>query len=502
ITNLQNPNGTGIGYYAFIPPTLLPNSSPIWLGDPTPLLCINDTSTFVNSATDPDGDQLIFSFDTPYNSFAGGGGIINPPNALTNTVPTVNYLPTYSVTQPFGPGGYAFINGATGLTEYMPLVQGNYVVAVVVKEYRNGNLIGITRRDLQLQAVVCPANDAPQAINGQGTSYSVQAGDQLCFNMNFQDPNSDSLFVSSSGTIFDINLFNPPAVISTPDSGNVSVSSNFCWDTDCSQAQDQPYLFSVSVTDNGCPPRTLDVIYQVTVLGFAGPTAITGPAQVCTLTNGSAYSTTQINGATYTWTVSGGTIASGQNTNSITVNWGSPGPGTVEVFATNAQGCSSTPITTPVNVVALPSANAGADITICQGGSTPIGGSPTGPSGSSFTWSPATGLSATNAANPTATPTTSQQYIVQVNNSGCVSRDTVMVTVNNPQVNAGSDEVYCIGASAQLGATGSGTFNWSPATDLSDPNIANPIANPTTTTTYYVTLTDGANCTDMDSIRV
>lgn len=502
ITNLFNPNNTGIGYYAFIPPPLLPNSSPIWLGDPTPLLCINDTSTFVNSATDPDGDQLIFSFETPYNSVDNGGGIINPPNVLPNTVPVVNYVPTYSVTQPFGPGGYAFINGATGLTQYQPTVQGNYVVAVEVKEYRNGVLIGRTRRDLQLQAVVCPPNDAPQALSGQGTSYTVQAGDQVCFDLDFQDPNADSLLLTASGTIFDGNLFSPPATITAPVTGNVSVGSTFCWDTDCSQAQDQPYLFSVSVSDNGCPPRTLDVIYQVTVVGFAGPTAITGPAQVCTGQSGSAYSTAAIAGAAFTWSVTGGSIASGQNTNSITVDWGAAGPGTVQVFATNVQGCASTPVSIPVNVVALPTANAGSDIAICLGASTPLGGTPTGPGGSSYAWTPANTLNTATLANPTATPAITTQYIVQVTNSGCVSRDTVTVTVNDPQVTAGPDTAFCIGGSTQLNAAGTGQFSWSPSAGLSATDIADPIATPTSSTTYVVTLTDGIGCAATDSTTI
>jgi gliding motility-associated-like protein len=503
ISNLLNPNNTGIGYYAFIPPPLLENSSPIWLGIPTPLLCINDTSTFVNSATDPDGDQLIFSFEVPYNSVDGGGGIIPPPNELPNNVPVVTYVPTFSVAQPFGPGGYSFINGATGLTAYMPTVQGNYVVAVEVKEYRNGVLIGRTRRDLQLQAVVCPPNDAPEALTGQGNTYSVQAGDQLCFDLDFQDPNADSLVLAASGTIFDGTLFNPPATIDAPVSGNGAVGSTFCWDTDCAQAQDQPYLFSVSVTDNGCPPRTLDVVYQVTVVGFVGPTAINGPAQVCSGTTGSTYSTTSINGATYTWTVNGGTIASGQNTNSINVDWGTPTAGSVQVFATNTQGCSSTPINLPVNVVALPNADAGADIAICPGASTPIGGSPTGPGGSSYVWSPSNGLDNTGIANPNATPAGTTQYVVQVSNSGCVNQDTLLVTVNAPQVSASDDAEFCFGGSAQLSASGNGgTFSWSPATGLSATDIADPIADPTTTTTYAVTLTDGIGCTVTDSVAV
>lgn len=503
ISNLLNPNGTGIGYYAFIPPPLLVNSSPVWLGIPTPLLCINDTSTFVNSATDPDGDQLIFSFEVPYNSEDGGGGIIPPPNTLSNDIPLVNYVPNFGVTQPFGPGGYAFINGATGLTAYMPTVQGNYVVAVEVKEYRNGVLIGRTRRDLQLQAVVCPPNDAPETVGVQPTSYTVQAGDQLCFGISFEDPNADSLLLTASGTIFDGNAFNPPATIIAPVNGDVSVSSTFCWDTACDQAQDQPYLFSVSVSDNGCPPRTLDVIYQVTVLGFTGPTAINGPAQVCMGALGSTYSTTSIPGADYSWSVSGGVITGGDGTSSITVDWGPAGPGTVQVFATNTLGCPSAPISIPVNIAALPVTNAGADLSICPGAGIPIGGAPTGPPGSTYAWTPNVNLSATNVANPLASPGSTQQYVVEVSNSGCVNSDTVIVTVNQPQVDAGNGAVFCAGGGAQLNATSSGgTYAWSPSSGLSATDIADPFAAPLETTTYLVTLTDPIGCTATDSVTV
>ena len=162
IDNLFDPNQTGIGYYAFIPPTLVNNSSPVWIGIPTPFLCITDTTTFINSASDPDGDQLIFSFETPYNSVTNQGGIQPPPGQLPWPIPEVTWNPGFSTAQPFGTGGYSFINGATGLTSYLPPIQGNYVVAVEVKEFRNGQLIGVTRRDLQLQAIPCPRPPRPK----------------------------------------------------------------------------------------------------------------------------------------------------------------------------------------------------------------------------------------------------------------------------------------------------------------------------------------------------
>lgn len=502
ILNLNDPDNTGIGFYAFIPPPLVHNSSPIWLGSSTPMLCISDTSTFINSATDPDGDQLIFSFVTPYNSVGAGGGIIQPPLALPTTIPPVNYLPGFGVAQPFGTGSYAFINGATGLTRYLPPQQGNYAVAVEVKEYRNGTLIGRTRRDLQLQAMVCPPNDAPVAAAAQPLSYTVQAGDNVCFPLSFQDPNGDSLHLTASGTIFDGTLYDPPATITAPINGVGSVAATFCWNTDCAQVQSQPYLFSVSVSDNGCPPRTVDAVYQVNVLGFTGPTAINGPSQVCPGQAAVSYSTAAIDNITYAWTVSGGTILSGQGSNSITVQWGTSGPGAISVNATNAQGCPSPLISLPVTVVPQPVASAGADLAVCPGTTVTLGGTPTGAPGSSFAWLPATGLSNASAANPTTIPAASTDYIVQVTTSGCTTSDTMRVTVSQPHVNAGTDVGICTGTSAQLNATGPGSIHWSPGTGLSSTTIADPTATPTTTTTYTATLTDSVGCVAMDSITV
>jgi gliding motility-associated-like protein len=502
ITNLNNPNGTGIGYYAFIPPPLVNNSSPIFLGLPTPFLCISDTATFLNTAVDPDGDLLIFSFEVPYNSQNFGGGIIPPPPVLGWPIADVTYNPGFSLTQPFGAGGYSFINGATGLTQYQPPLQGNYVVAVEVKEYRNGIQIGRIRRDLQLQAIVCPPNATPQASTPIQASYTVQAGASLCIDFAFLDADGDSLILNADGSIFDGGLFNPPASIGSPVEGDGTVATQFCWNTACDQGQDQPYLFSVSVTDNGCPPLTIDVVVQVQVQPFLGSGPILGPTTVCTGTTGAAYTVPSIAGANYQWTLAGGTQAGGGNTNSITVDWGAPGTGTVSVVATDTLGCDAPPVELQVTISPEPDADAGADLTICAGDSVNIGGAPTGPLGSTFNWTPSTGLSATNVANPDASPASTTTYIVQVSNSGCIVSDTMTVTLSLPQLDAGANAALCTSDTVQLNATGIGAFAWSPGTGLSATNIADPLAFPATTTEYFVTVTDSVGCTATDSVLV
>lgn len=86
----------------------------------------------------------------------------------------------------------------------------------------------------------------------------------------------------------------------------------------------------------------------VTVNALPVP-VVTGPDPVCQTVNGntSTYSTPNIAGHTYNWVVVGGTIATGQGTNTITVNWTTVGAGSVSVTETiTASGCTGTGVKT------------------------------------------------------------------------------------------------------------------------------------------------------------
>jgi len=80
-----------------------------------------------------------------------------------------------------------------------------------------------------------------------------------------------------------------------------------------------------------------------------------------------------------------------------------------------------------------PTADAGESQIICPGGSVQIGGTPTGSGGSgtlSFSWTPTDGLDNPNAPNPTATPSSTTTFTVEVTDaSGCKATDQVTVTV-------------------------------------------------------------------------
>jgi len=85
----------------------------------------------------------------------------------------------------------------------------------------------------------------------------------------------------------------------------------------------------------------------------------------------------------------------------------------------------------------VPTANAGLDKAICVGQSVTIGGNPTATGGMSpytFSWTPTTGLDNATAANPTASPTSTIIYTVNiVDANGCTASDQVTIAAQTPQ---------------------------------------------------------------------
>jgi len=126
---------------------------------------------------------------------------------------------------------------------------------------------------------------------------------------------------------------------------------------------------------------------------------------------------------------------------------------------------------------------------------------------SSYTWSPATGLSATNIANPTTNATTPTTYTLKVlYTNGCTRSDDLLVTPGSV-ANAKPDVAICLGESTQIGTpavNGTATYSWTPTTDFVGPtNIAQPTVKPTSVgvKTYTVAVTTGG-CVATDAVNV
>lgn len=148
-----------------------------------------------------------------------------------------------------------------------------------------------------------------------------------------------------------------------------------------------------------------------------------------------------------------------------------------------------------------PSIKTNADTTICGGRPVQL----TVSQGSSFTWSPAVGLSDPLAPNPVARPETTTEYIVRgVDAGGCPASDTVLISVNpSPVVTVTSDTTVCRGVALQLQASGGGTYVWTSATSLNSTTIPNPVTTALFDDAKFKLSVTGANgCTREDSVSV
>ncbi|GAB3203165.1 gliding motility-associated-like protein [Pontibacter aydingkolensis] len=161
----------------------------------------------------------------------------------------------------------------------------------------------------------------------------------------------------------------------------------------------------------------------------------------------------------------------------------------VWAYAINECGQSSAPAVQKITINPLPELVASSPKkAICFGESTTI--SVTG--ADTYTWSPATGLSATTGNSVTAKPTETTTYTITGTNSstGCTSITTYTVIANPlPVVTVTSDKAaLCQGQDETiLTASGGDTYTWAPATGLSATTGASVTASPAATTTYTVT---------------
>lgn len=152
--------------------------------------------------------------------------------------------------------------------------------------------------------------------------------------------------------------------------------------------------------------------------------------------------------------------------------------------------------------------DAGPDATLCSGGSVTIGGSPTAANGSppyTYTWTPSTGLSDPNVANPTASPANSQTYIISIQDSGgCVNTDTVNVNIDpSIVIDFTSTDALCFGeasgtATANVsGGTPTYTYAWSSGLGTTSA-VSGLYAN----TNYTLTVTDDIGCQEIGTITI
>ncbi|PKP04304.1 MAG: hypothetical protein CVU11_05365 [Bacteroidetes bacterium HGW-Bacteroidetes-6] len=162
---------------------------------------------------------------------------------------------------------------------------------------------------------------------------------------------------------------------------------------------------------------------------------------------------------------------------------------TYTVTGTTAAGCTSSASVT-VSLLAAPTISVLASPTaVCPGNSSTL----TSSGGSTYAWSTG-GTGTTTIVNPTA----STAYTVTGTSvAGCTATASVNVTVLAGPVVVAIGDTICIGASANLLATGATNYAWDNSMTGSSISVS-----PTSTTTYTVSGTDGSGCTGLATATV
>jgi gliding motility-associated-like protein len=173
--------------------------------------------------------------------------------------------------------------------------------------------------------------------------------------------------------------------------------------------------------------------------------------------------------------------------------------GSYDVTVTDDAGCSSTatfavgsPTAIAVNGIetnVICGSSDGSITTAVSGGTAPY----------TYSWTP------NNEITSSLTGLAAGNYSVLVtDDNGCAATEsfTISTTGSLPVDINPSYASIDAGETVQLTVTGGQNYTWTPATGLSCTDCANPIASPTTTTTYYVTATDPNGCTGGDTILI
>ena len=195
ILNIVNPLDVGATYTAVLSETTLLecNSNAVFNEWPPIYICVNEPIIFDHSATDINGDSLVYRLCIPYVGASPDDPMPQPP-----AVPPYDEVtwidPPYNLSNVMG-GIPLTIDSETGLLTGTPNTIGQFVVGICVDEYRNGELISTTRRDFQYNVGLCGTLTSsffvPEtSCEGLEVSFDNQSNSAQNYTWYFNDPNN------------------------------------------------------------------------------------------------------------------------------------------------------------------------------------------------------------------------------------------------------------------------------------------------------------------------
>ena len=474
IANIISSSSTSATYTAEIPGNNMlangpANNSAHFLGIDTVIICGGYPFTYNFGAEDVDSDSLAYSFCDAYN-----GSSFNPP--LPPPYNSLPYAPPFNGSIPLG--NAVTIDQNTGIITGNAPAAGTYVVTVCVQEWRNGQLIATQRKDLQVKVADCDF-----------AAVSLEPGGYInCTDYNFSFSNlTPSSAISSylwdfgvTNSIADTSIASSPSY-TYPDTGvyNLKVIVN----------RYQPCADSASAVVKVFP-------------GFSADFSFTGSCIYSPLKFNDLTTTTY--GSINYWQWDFGNIASNNDTSSQQnpqFFYSSPGNYDVHFIVANSKGCRDTVIKTVPTIDKPLLSLSFHDTLICSIDTLQLQATGIGV----FNWTPGYSIIEATSSTPFVFPKTTTLYKIELNDNGCINRDSIRVrVVDLVTISAGNDTTICVNDNVQLNASTNGLqYNWSPSITLNNLDILNPVANPSTTSTYLLTsIIGGCIATDTITVKV
>lgn len=260
ILNVDPPNSVNIPFFIQTTIKLFNsnfqglNQSPILTNPPIDIACLGQIFIHNPGATDPDGDSLSFSLTQPLMD-------INTP------------VPNYLFPNQIRPGlnNLISMDPKTGtFTWNSPQLEGEYNIAIEIREYRRGQLIGTVIRDMQILVLSGCQQDSPPSIEGPADTCII-AGTILDLNFGITDPDA-----GRKGGRVKTQAFGAPFVIAPTATTNakqdfelVPYNFNFNWHTACAHIRKDDYNLIIKSTDNFYDTSGLSntFIYKIKVIG-------------------------------------------------------------------------------------------------------------------------------------------------------------------------------------------------------------------------------------------
>jgi gliding motility-associated-like protein len=440
----------------------------------------------------------------------GTGGCINTDQVLVtvNPIPVTNAGPDVAICSgqsvsltASGAGSYSWSPGGqtTSTINVSPVVTTSYTVT--------GTSLGCTSTDVvtvsvSANAMMNAGTDVTLCL-GQSTTLSATGGSAYSWDNglgngnNFSvSPNTTTTYIVTGtnaggciGTYAITVTVNPiPVINAGPDvnicnSGSTTLTASgatsYTWSPG-GQTSNSITVSPSSATTYTVSGTTLGCISSDDVLVTVSPNAIIDAGPNVAICIGESVTLLATGGTSYSWDNG---LGNGNNfliSPLITT--------TYNVTGTSAGGCIGTDLVS-VTVNPLPVVDAGLPQIICA--NTPVTLTATG--ANTYTWdnSISQGVSFTPISTLTYT-------VTGTSNFGCIGSDNVLITVNPlPIVNAGIDQIACVGNSITLNGSGASVYVWT--NGVNDGLAFNP---PVGTTTYTVSATDANGCEGTDQVLV